>query len=106
MEEQILQLIEEEVTRRVALRVNKSLEVISKMYEIPLEQLCRDVSGIEIRFCQGTLKSKKRCLKEPQGNGFCKFHQSQVPVLKTQTTATSNAPVVWTASAPNTGLNI
>jgi hypothetical protein len=106
MEEQILELIEEEVNRRVALRLNKSLEVISKMYEIPLEQLTRDVSGIETRFCQGTLKNKKRCLKEPQANGYCKFHQNQIPVLKAQTVATSNTPVVWTASAPNTGLNI
>lgn len=106
MEEQILQLIEEEVNRRVALRVNKSLEVISKMYEIPLEQLTRDVSGIEVRFCQGTLKSKKRCLKEPQENGYCKFHQSQVPVLKTHTVATSNVPVCWNSNATNTGLNI
>lgn len=106
MEEQILQLIEEEVNRRVALRVNQSLELVSKIYEIPLEQLTRDVASMEVRFCQGTLKSKKRCLKEPQSNGFCKFHQNQVPVLKTQTVATSNVPVVWSLPASNTGLNI
>lgn len=106
MEGQIIELIEEEVNRRVALRVNKSLEVISKLYEIPLEQLTRDVAGVEVRFCQGMLLNKKRCLKEPQANGYCKFHQKQIPVLKTHTVATSNTPVVWTASAPNTGLNI
>jgi hypothetical protein len=106
MEQQILELIEEEVNRRVALRVNKSLEIISKMYEIPMEQLVRDVSNVEIRFCQGTLKSKKRCLKEPQANGYCKFHQCQVPVMKTQTVASSNVQVVWTQTAPTNSLNI
>jgi hypothetical protein len=106
MEHQILELIEEEVNRRVALRVSKSLEVISKTYDIPLEQLLRDTAGVEVRFCQGALKSKKRCLKEPQENGYCKFHQSQVPVMKAHTVPTSNSAVIWSSNAQNTRLNI
>jgi hypothetical protein len=102
----VIDLIEEEVNRRVALRVSKSLEVISKLYDIPLDQLARDTADVEVRFCQGTLKSKKRCLKEPQENGFCKFHQSQVPVMKIQTVPTSNSHMNWNLAAPASCLNI
>lgn len=106
MEGQIIELIEEEVSRRVALRVSKSLEVISKLYEIPMEHLARDTANIEVRFCQGMLKSKKRCLKEPHSNGYCKFHQCQAPVMKAHTVQTSNVQVSWGVSAPTSRLNI
>ena len=79
MEQQILTIIEEEVTRRTALRMALGLEVISKNYDIPLERLIKDTAGLEDAFCRGILKSHKRCLKNPQTNGYCKFHQSQVP---------------------------
>lgn len=79
MESQILELIEEEVTRRVNLRMTGALDVIAKTYDIPIERLVKDTSGIECNFCKGILKSRKRCLKQPQPNGYCKFHQSQVP---------------------------
>jgi hypothetical protein len=79
MEQQILTIIDEEVTRRVALRMALGLEVISKNYDIPLERLIKDTAGLEDSFCKGVLKSHKRCLKNPQPNGYCKFHQCQVP---------------------------
>lgn len=79
MEQQILQLIEEEVSRRVGLRISAMLEFISKTYQLPIEQLIKDTSSIECVFCKGILKSKKRCLKQPLDNGYCGFHQSQVP---------------------------
>jgi hypothetical protein len=79
MEKQILELIEEEVDRRVGLKMSNSLGVISKKYDIPIEQLVKDTADITTHFCQGILKSKKRCLKLPQPNGYCKFHQGQVP---------------------------
>jgi hypothetical protein len=79
MEQQILTIIEDEVTRRVALRMALGLEVISKNYDIPLERLIKDTAGLEDSFCKGILKSHKRCLKNPQSNGYCKFHQCQVP---------------------------
>lgn len=82
MEQQILELIEEEVTRRVALRSNLILERISTTYDLPLDRLVKDITGLECTFCCGILKNKKRCLKNPQDNGYCKFHQSQVPVIK------------------------
>ena len=79
MEQQILQLIEEEVSRRVGVRMSDALKIISKIYELPIEQLIKDTAGIECAFCKGVLKSKKRCLKQPKDNGYCGFHQSQVP---------------------------
>jgi len=107
MEHQIIELIEEEVNRRVALRVSKSLEVISKLYDIPLARLIQDTADIEVRFCQGMLKSKKRCLKEPQSNGYCLFHQKQVPVVKVMMANPQVVPQVVTwGSAPVSRLNI
>ena len=79
MEQQILELIEEEVARRVGLKLTASLGVIAQKYDIPIEQLVKDTAGVETNFCKGILKSKKRCLKNPQSNGYCGFHQSQVP---------------------------
>ena len=79
MEQQILQLIEEEVSRRVGLQISETLKVISKAYDLPIEQLVKDTANIKCSFCKGILKSKKRCLKEPKENGYCGFHQSQVP---------------------------
>lgn len=84
MEQQILNLIEEEVSRRVNLILVQQLENVSKTYDIPMERLMKDSSKIECTFCKGVLKSKKRCMKQPKDNGYCGFHQSQVPppVLK------------------------
>jgi hypothetical protein len=79
MEQQILQLIEDEVSLRVGLRISEALKIISKIYELPIEQLVKDTAGIECSFCKGILASKKRCLKQPKENGYCGFHQSQVP---------------------------
>jgi hypothetical protein len=79
MEQQIIQLIEEEVSRRVGLRMSDALKIISKIYELPIEQLIKDTAGVECTFCKGILKSKKRCLKQPKENGYCGFHQTQVP---------------------------
>jgi hypothetical protein len=79
MEQQILQLIEEEVSRRIGLRMSVVLNLVAKTYQLPLEQLIKDTSAIECVFCKGILKSKKRCLKQPKENGYCGFHQSQVP---------------------------
>lgn len=79
MEQQILQLIEEEVSRRVGLKITNVLQIISKTYDLPIEQLIKDTSVVECAFCKGILSSKKRCLKQPKENGYCGFHQSQVP---------------------------
>jgi hypothetical protein len=82
LEQEILQLIEEEVTRRTNLRCRALLEVVSRLYEIPVERLIKDTAGIEGEFCKGILKSKQRCLKKPKENGYCGFHQCQAPQQK------------------------
>jgi len=79
MERQIIDLIEDEVNMRVVLQTNMILEKISKTYNLPMDRLVKDTTGIECMFCKGVLKSKRRCLKTPQHNGYCKFHQCQVP---------------------------
>lgn len=92
MESQILELIEEEVTRRVNLRLIGALEVVSKAYEIPLERLMKDAANVEVAFCKGILKSKKRCLKTPCPSGYCKFHQKQIPPPPPQNIERVKAP--------------
>lgn len=79
MEKQILELIETEVTRRVQLRMATALEVISGLYEIPLERLIKDTVHLDTTVCRGILKSGRRCLKTPLPNGYCKFHKKQIP---------------------------
>ena len=85
MEKEILNLIEEEIRRRVQLQITTILELVSRLYEIPLERLVKDTSGLECKFCKGILRSKKRCLKEPRENGYCGFHQKQSPGFKQET---------------------
>jgi hypothetical protein len=82
MEKQILELIEEEVTRRVQLKLGDALGVVSRLYEIPMERLVKDTASLECTFCKGLLRSNKRCLKTPKENGYCGFHQKQAPVQK------------------------
>lgn len=79
MERQILDLIEEEVSRRVSLVMVQQFEQMSRLYDIPMERLMKDSAKIECTFCKGILKNKKRCMKQPKENGYCGFHQSQVP---------------------------
>lgn len=82
LETQVLDLIEEEVTRRTNLRSRAMLERVSKLYEIPIERLIKDTAGLEGAFCKGILKSKQRCLKKPKENGYCGFHKCQAPGYK------------------------
>ena len=82
LEGEVLRLIEEEVTRRTQLKIIETLAHVSNLYEIPLERLVKDTAGLECTFCKGILKSKQRCLKKPQENGYCKFHRRQCPGYK------------------------
>jgi hypothetical protein len=79
MEQQILALIEEEVSRRVSLAIVQQFEQMSRLYDIPMERLMKDSAKIECTFCKGLLKSNKRCMKQPKENGYCGFHQKQIP---------------------------
>jgi len=92
MERQILDLIEEEVRRRVQLELTTTLSVVSRLYEIPIERLIKDTAGIECNFCKGILRSKKRCLKIPKENGYCGFHQKQAGGAPGPTEAVEEEP--------------
>jgi len=92
MEQQILHLIEEEVNRRTAGNVFGALKIISKIYDLPIEQLVKDTASVKCTFCKGLLQSKKPCLKAPKENGYCGFHQSQVPPPPPKPTKRVKAP--------------
>jgi len=95
MEKQILDLIEDEVTRRVQLRMASALEVISGLYEIPMARLIKDTVSLDITVCKGILKSGRRCLKTPFANGFCKFHRKQGPEEPVAPVAEDDGPAPW-----------
>lgn len=74
MEKQILELIQEEIRRRVQQQLAVALDRISRLYDIPIERLVKDTSNLDPKTCRGVLASGARCLKTPGENGFCKFH--------------------------------
>ena len=84
LQQQILQLIEEEVERRTSLKSRAILDIVSRLYDIPIERLIKDTLSVECNFCRGILRSKQRCLKTPKENGYCGFHQCQAPQSKPQ----------------------
>lgn len=95
MEQQILSLIEDEVTRRVQLRMAAALEVISTLYEIPIARLIKDTVHLDPTVCKGILKSGRRCLKQPLENGYCKFHKKQGPQVEPEQTKKIEIEAPW-----------
>lgn len=81
METQILEIIREEVSRQVSLKINAVISVMAEKYDIPLEKLAQDSALVECRFCKGFMKNKKRCMKEPKFDGYCGFHKDQAPPI-------------------------
>jgi len=106
MEQQITKLIEDEVQRRVAMGWTARLEIISKLYDIPLDQLVRDTAQCQEKYCKGVLKCGRCCTKVPQSNGYCGFHQNQVPAQKVVGIETSNVNFVWNSTSAPSRLNI
>jgi hypothetical protein len=82
LEQNVLNQIDTEVKLRVNIRINAMAAAISKTYGIPVESLIQDMTEIETDFCKGIKKDKSRCLKQPRENGYCGFHQKQVPPPK------------------------
>jgi hypothetical protein len=84
MEAQILQLMNEEVERRLNDKIYAVLENISKAYHLPIEQLMRDASTVAVSndTCMGRTNQGNRCKSKvckQQQNGYCKKHQKQKP---------------------------
>lgn len=97
MEKQILDIIEEEIARRVQLQLSGALGVVSRLYDIPMDRLVKDTASLECNFCKGLLKSNKRCLKAPKENGYCGFHQKQAPAQKPAPDPEPVPPPPWEA---------
>lgn len=83
--DQIEQLIEEEIQRRL----EPLLRSISVEFEISYETLIRVIPEKFVEgssTCMGvSKKTNKRCKKAPMKNGFCSLHQEQVPLKKSMT---------------------
>jgi hypothetical protein len=88
MEQQIAQLIEDEVERRVVERMTKALEKISQTFDISLQQLLRTASENSTsawngNVCHGLSKSKQKCKRGVKdGSGYCSCHKDQRPVQR------------------------
>jgi hypothetical protein len=112
MEAQIAQLIEDEVEKRLAERLNKVLEHISKTYDITMKQLLRDTSTLKVapsNTCLGLTSKKQRCKMKSHGDtGYCKHHQDQKPAIRRQvpssvqlaTTAHNHAGTLFSSDCP------
>jgi hypothetical protein len=89
MEQQIAQLIESEVERRVLERMTTALEKISRTFDISLQQLLRTASENSTsawngNVCHGLSKSSKQKCKRgvKDGSGYCSCHKDQKPVQR------------------------
>lgn len=84
MESRIMQVMEEEVERRVAEKLKSILEHISKTYDVSIKQLLKDASTVQSNntMCCGVTAKGKACIRracKKSNNGFCHSHQDQKP---------------------------
>jgi hypothetical protein len=81
LSQQIEDLIEQEVSRRVNEALSKYADMISKSYKIPLSLLLRDipegVSEISSTTCLGLRAGNKRCKMSGKYDGYCRHHFMQ-----------------------------
>lgn len=77
----IVQLLEEEIEKRVNDRLNQILEKISRTYDISMRQLLRDVSVLETpsTTCRGLTARGKPCRHAVSKDGYCFQHLKQKP---------------------------
>ncbi len=83
MSEQLVQLFEAEVDRRVNERITTFAKQVSESYRIPISLLLRDagnpnLSGVpQMNTCLGVKKNGQRCKFKATDGGYCKHHQEQ-----------------------------
>jgi len=83
MSEQLVQLFEAEVDRRVNERITAFAKQVSDSYRIPISLLLRDAgnpnvsSQQSISTCLGVKKNGQRCKFKATDGGYCKHHQEQ-----------------------------
>lgn len=86
----IVQLLEEEIDKRVNERLTQILEKVSRTYDISMRQLLRDVSVLETAAtsCRGLTAKGKPCRHPVTKDGYCFQHLKQKP----NTTVVVSAP--------------
>jgi hypothetical protein len=82
MEARIVDLINEEVERRLSEKIGKVLEYVSKTYDVSIKQLMKDAAQIQSdsELCMGLTAKNKRCGNKTckkHKNGYCSKHQNQ-----------------------------
>jgi hypothetical protein len=89
----IVQLLEEEIDKRVNERLTQILEKVSRTYDISMRQLLRDVSVLETSTlsCRGLTAKGKPCRHAVTKDGYCFQHLKQKP----------NTTVIMTAPPPS-----
>jgi hypothetical protein len=109
--EQINQLVEDEINRRVNERIDGILSKISQTYDISMKQLLRDIeTNVVGTTCHGLTKTGKKCPRGVKdGTGYCKSHKDQKPhqfaksaslSLVVQTAHTHTLPPMFLAGCP------
>jgi len=93
LEQKVLGQIEVEVNLRINARINAIANHLSKIYGISAEIFIHNINQVEGDFCKGLKKDKSKCLKQPRENGYCGFHQKQVPHPKPKEHA--RVPCPW-----------
>lgn len=81
MSEQLVQLFEAEVDRRVNERITTFAKQVSESYRIPISLLLRDAGNPNLtgvaNTCLGVKKNGQRCKFRATDGGYCKHHQEQ-----------------------------
>jgi len=84
MSEQLLQLFEAEVERRVNEKITAFAKHVSESYRIPISLLLRDVGTMDttvvqpsLGTCLGVKANGQRCKFKPKDGGYCNHHQHQ-----------------------------
>jgi len=77
--DQIRELIEKEIERRVQEKLTTFIELVSNTYDISMKVLLRDLSRKTTtgNVCMGVTANGKRCKFSATSNGFCKKHLYQ-----------------------------
>jgi hypothetical protein len=78
-----MNIIENEVHRRVSERLSNVVQHVSKTYRLPYEKLMKDVACLEVKSdqCLGLIGKGTRCTRHARTDGYCKTHLDQKPVI-------------------------
>lgn len=89
-----MEMINEEVERRLTDKIGKVLEYVSKTYDVSIKQLMKDAAQIQStsELCMGLTSKNKRCGNKAckkTKNGYCAKHQNQKAHVSKMCTPTS-----------------